>query len=146
MTTEAITNYGIELKRSNMAATPVFTALAEMINIDAPGLEHVLAEATRHVSGGGYREFIATGLKELQEFTIDINYVPDNGDHDAATGLVSDVISGEVINYRLVFPDETQWTFAAICRLFKPMGADAKSPATLNAKVTFRPTGTPTPA
>jgi len=144
--TEAITNYGVQLKRSNMAATPVFTALAEMTNIDAPGLENIVAEATRHVAGGGYREFIATGLKELQEFTIDINYVPGNGDHDAATGLLGDVISGAAINYQLVFPDTTQWAFTAICRLFKPMGADAKSPATLNAKVTFRPSGTVTPA
>lgn len=139
--TTAISNYGIQLQRSNMAATPVFTAIAEVINIDSPGLENVIAEATRHVGGGGYREFIATGLKELQEFTVDVNYVPTDGDHDATTGLLADVIAGTVINYKIVFPDTTEWAFAAIARMFKPEGSEAKSPDTLKAKVTFRPTG-----
>jgi hypothetical protein len=144
VTTLAVTNYGVQLKRSNMAATPVFAAIAEVVNIDPPGLENVVAEATPHVAGGGYREFIATGLKDLGEFTIDINYVPTDGDHDVATGLLGDVISGETLNWQLLFPDTTVWAFAAIVKMFKPEGAEAKSPDTLKAKVTFRTTGTPT--
>ncbi len=137
------TDYGVALQMGDGAPTEVFTTLADVVNLPIPGIENVLANVTAHDSGG-YEEHIATGLKKLDEFAITISYDVDDPQQNLAAGLLGKVVSGEVTNFKIVFPTAEEWAFAAIVRKFTPQAANPQSPSQLKAVVTFRPTGTPT--
>ena len=140
----ASSNYGVQLKRGNGATPEVFTAIAEVLSIEPPEIMHEAVESTNHTTG--YRTFAPGKLKEVAEFTATIHYSPTDATHNATAGLLADLVAGTEHNYQLVFPNvgATTWTFAALVTSFKPSSADADSPETLQAEVTFRPTGSPT--
>ncbi len=138
------TNFGILLQKGDGGGTEVFATIAQVVNIDPPGVSNPAVEATSH--SDTYRSYIAGGLLELEAFDVEIAYDPVGDDHDAGTGLLASVVAGTASNYKIIFPDSgsTTWTFAALVTKFKPQAADAKSPDVLRATVSFRPTGTPT--
>jgi hypothetical protein len=138
------TNFGITLKKGDGADPEVFATIAQVINVDIPGVSNPAVEATGH--SDSYRSYVAGGLVEVEAFDVEIAYDPAHADHDAGTGLLADVVAGTQSNFQIVFPDSgsTTWTFGAIPTKFKPQGADAQSPDVLRATVTFRPSGTPT--
>ncbi|MFA6047062.1 MAG: phage tail tube protein, partial [Phycisphaerales bacterium] len=117
--------------------------IAEVTKINPPSIANPESGVTYH-GNGGWKEFIAGGLKELGEFTISINYLTTSATHNAATGLIADVVAGTLRNYQLVFPDSVTWTFPTLVKEFAPGGADAQNPERLTAECTFRPSGTPT--
>jgi hypothetical protein len=141
----AITNFGIQLKRGNGASPEVFTAVAEVISLDPPEIINEAIESTSHGTTA-YRTFINSGLREVAEFTATVDYTPTDATHNATTGLLYDLTSSTAHNYQIVFPNvgSTTWQFSAIVTSFKPLAADAQKPETLQAEITFRPTGSPT--
>jgi predicted secreted protein len=130
---------GAVLKMSDMSATPVFTAIAQVIDITGPGLSADTLETTDHDSAG-WKTYVGS-LKDGGEVTLSLHYDPAGGTHDAATGLVS--VLGDEVNYQLVFPNtgNTQWAFAAILTAFEPTAPHADK---LTASATFKVTGAPT--
>lgn len=139
MTTDAVTNYGVTLEIGDGATpTEAFTSIGEIISIEAPELINEAVEATNH-SSGGWKEYISGGLKEVSEFKATINYVSTD-----AASLIGKVEDGTKSNFKMTFPNTDVWVFSALVTTFKPLGADAQSPETLQAEVTFRPTGSST--
>ena len=132
MTTAATTNYGTLLKKATVVQ-------GEVTNIQPPSLSNPSVEATNH-SSSGWREFISGGLKELSEFTADVNFTSGV----TVSGFLTDVNAGTAASYSLTFPNTAVWTFNAIPTSFQPASADAASPDALKATVTLRPTGATT--
>jgi hypothetical protein len=137
------TNYGILLKMGDGSSPEVFTTIGELSSIEPPALTHVVEEATTHDSSG-WRTYIGTGLRELEEFTCMVNLDWSDDTHDWESGLASLVLSGASNNFQLVFPDTRTWTFGAIVVSIAPEEADATSPEVLKAEITFQPTGATT--
>jgi len=138
----AISSFGADLQMSDMAATPVFTSIAEVKDLNGLGLQQATAEVTNQSSAGRFREFIATVI-DGGEIAFEINYVPTNATHDASTGLVSVLESGVTTNFKLIFPDATSttWDFAGIVTGFEPSApVDGAMAASVTIKVSGQPT------
>lgn len=132
-----IDGFGTELQRGDGGGVEVFTALANLTNIEGPGLERETIEVTAHNSVEAWKEFLG-GLKDGGEVSLDVNYDPAL--HDT---LIADFDDDEPRNYRLVFPDAaaTTWTFKAILTEFNP---EAPFDDKLAASITFKVSGKPT--
>ncbi|MFJ9027563.1 phage tail tube protein [Streptomyces sp. NPDC102274] len=127
--------FGTQLKRSDMATTPVFAAIANVTNITPPGLERETLDVTSHGSPDAYREF-AGGLKDGGEVSIDVNYDPRV--HDA---LVADFADSEPRDYKIVWPKTLgEWEFTALLTGFE---AEAPHDEKLAASLTFKVSGKP---
>ena len=97
--TDAIAGVGASLKRSDMASSPAFTAIAEVKNITGPGMSRDFIDASSLDSTGGYREFIS-GFRDGGELTFSMNFVFD-GYNDTKT----DFESSTAVDYQIVLPD-----------------------------------------
>lgn len=139
----AIAGFGTLLQIGD-GATPTenFTTIAEVRDISGPALALNTVEVTHHGSPGHFAEFVGTTLSG-GEVTFTINFLPTHPTHNAATGLLADMLSRTVRNFQLVFPDPgaTTWSFSALVTAFTP--AEPVQDA-LTASVTLQITGEPT--
>lgn len=131
--------FGTTLSRGNGATpTEIFTAVAGVTNIGGPGLSRETIDVSGHDSPDGWREFVG-GLKDAGEISLDINYRPSA--HDA---FVEDLSDEEPRNYKLVFPDGTEWAVAVVLTAFEPTAPfDDKLSASITLKVSGPPEITP---
>lgn len=131
--------FGIAFQRSDMAATPVFTAIASVTNVSGPEMERETYDVTAHDSVDGWREFIG-GLKDGGEVSLELNYDPRV--HDV---LVDDFEDAEPRDYKIVFPGGLgTWEIKALLTGFSQEApVDDKLSAELTFKVSGKPTITP---
>lgn len=129
--------FGTELQRGDGESPEVFTAIANVTNIQAPGLERETMDMTAHDTPDGWREHKG-GLKDGGELELEVLYDP--ADHDA---LIADFDDADPRNYKLVFPTTPAktWTFKAILTGFQ---AEAPVDDKLTASLTFKVSGKPT--
>jgi len=130
---------GIQLQMSDMQETPQFTAIAELTNIDGPGLTVPTVDATAHDMD--WAEHLG-GIPDGGEVTIEGNYLPASATQGATTGLLSNVGAG-AIDFKVIFPDTaaTTWEFSALVTGFTPRGPVADK---LSFSATLKLTGQPT--
>ena len=140
--TSALAAYGVLLKVGDGETPEVFTAIAEVKDIDGPELEAEMKEVTSHDSPEGWREFIPM-LLSGGEVSFDVNFIPTHATHGYSTGLVSDLVNRRKRNYQLAFPDAgtTTWQFEALVASVKAAGPVEDE---LGAEVTLQITGKPT--
>jgi len=134
--------YGTQLKLGDGASPEVFTVIAQVTSIGGPNLEMDALDVTAHDSTAGWREFIG-GLLSGGEVSLEINYDPVGGTHDASTGLIAELEGRTISNYQLVFPDAatTTWEFTALVTRFSPSAPVADK---LTASITLQVSGQPT--
>lgn len=132
--TSARTNYATTLKWNSSGS---YAAIGEVVSLDSPEILNEAVEATNH-SSGGWREFVAGGLKEVSEFSATVNFVDSY-----MTTIYNYMTSGCTVSYQILFPDDgaTTWTFSALITSVKPVASDAQSPEALQAEVKFQPSG-----
>jgi len=130
--------YGIALQRSDMAATPVFTAIGNVTAVNGPEMERDTYDVTAH-DGTGWKEFIG-GLKDAGEVSITLNYDPTKHDD-----LVEDFEDDVPRDYKMVFPGGIgEWDLKLILTGFSQEApVDDKLSAELKFKVTGKPTIVP---
>lgn len=134
--------HGTLLKIGDGATAETFTSIAEVTNIQGPGLTADSLDMTHHASPSAFREFVQ-GLKDGGEVTLDLNYIPTAATQDASSGLLNDYENGTLRNFELVFPDagNTTWSITGIVTNFTPAApVDGK----LGASVTIKLSGAPT--
>ena len=138
---DAIASFGTYLKIGDGESTEGFTTIAELLDIDVPGMAMTTAEVTNQTSTAAFREFIGT-LLDGGEVTFDVNYVPTAGTHDATTGVIADMVNKTLRNFELVFPGAVAtWSFAALIISFKPnMPVDGPLKASITLKISGQPT------
>lgn len=116
----------------------VFTTVAEVTNVSAPGLSLDTVDATHMTSTGAWREYIAT-LKDGGEVSIDMNFAPEDTTH---TNLIADLNNRTLRNFQIVWPNTaaTTWRFSAFVTSFEPSApVDDK----VSASVGFKLSGVP---
>lgn len=139
--TQAKIGYGTLLKFGDGASPESFTTVAEVINIDGPGLSRSIPEATHMESPDGYREYLA-GLKDGEEVTVECNFLPGNATQDPSTGVLSFFESGARKNWQVVWPfsPAVTWEFSGIVTGFQPTTpVDDKITLSVTIKVTGKP-------
>ena len=137
---EGIIGLGTLLKIGNAATPEVFTAIAEVKDINGPVLSREFAEFTHQQSASGYREYKPT-FKTSGDVTFKCNFLPDDATQGfATTGLLKDYEDGTLRNFQIEFPDSgsTKAAFAAYVANISP-GAPIAGALELN--VTLRVTG-----
>jgi len=130
--------FGTQLQRGDgVEPTEVFTAIANVTNIQGPEMSRETIDVTAHNSTDAWMEFVG-GLKDGGEVSIDLNYDPNV--HDI---LIADFDDEEPRSYRLVFPvtPVVQWTIKAIMTEFS---SEAPYDDKLAASATFKVSGKPT--
>ncbi|MFD7429056.1 phage tail tube protein [Streptomyces sp. NPDC059818] len=132
-----IDGFGTVLKRGDGETPEVFTAIANLTNVDDGGRTRNTIDVTAHDSPNQYMEFVG-GLIDPGEVTIDINYDP--AVHDVLEADLEDV---DPRNYQIVFPDTaaTTFSFAGVMTGFsKSAPYDDKLSGSLTFKVSGKPT------
>jgi len=140
--TSATPSYGTLLKMGDGADPEVFTTIAEVGDLEAPGIELETEDATSHDSGG-WEEKIATILK-ISDIDTEINWIPSDGTHDETTGLLSKILGRTKTNFQVILPNAAlTFPFSAYVTKFQP-----KQPVKgkLSADITFSGTGSIVPA
>ena len=137
----AINAFGTQFLAGDGANPEVFTAVAEVADIQGPSFAKEAIEVTHHGSPNGWRERIS-GLKDGGEVTLTLNFLPQDASQDVDTGLLSQLYGDDVNNYQIILPDDdaTTITFGAVVTGFtvaEPV--DDK----LSADVTLMITGEP---
>lgn len=113
-----------------------YVVLGEIKTVALPEIVNTSLDSTNY-SSGGWKEKIASDLKEIPPFTSTINF------NTSASPLIADVINGTKKNYRIGYPNSTSWTFNGLITRFKVMDSDASAPNVLRASVTIEPSGSP---
>lgn len=125
---------GVKLYLKNGAT---YDEIPGLTDIDFPEQEKVLEEATPHNASGGYAEFVATGKREVKEFTATLLFDPDDTVHAA---LVTAFGSLTPSGFKLTNSDASEgWTFDGHVKGFK---RESKQDGAYKAEVTIQPTGT----
>lgn len=122
--------------------TEGFTTIAEVKDIEGPGMEGESQDVTSHSSPEGWREKII-GLLNAGQVTFTMNALPADPTHDFATGLMKKFTGRVKTNFKIVFTDAANetWTFAAYVT-----NVNRKAPVegVFEADVTLECTGKPT--
>jgi len=138
-----ISSFGTLLKIGDGGSpTEVFTTIAEVLDISGPALALGTEDGTHHSSPGGWRQKIAT-LLDGGEVSLEIQYDPAGATHNAATGLIADMVNRTLRNFKIVFPNvgNTTWAFAAYVTGFEPSApVEGKLTASVGMTVSGQPT------
>lgn len=131
---DAVTGIGTKFKRSNMAETPVYTAIAEVADLQGPNKSRDTHDVTNFDSEGGYKEFIG-GLRDGGEVSIDLNFTK------AGYEIINEDFEDDLpVDYQIVLPDteKTTLSFTALCTKL-----DLKAPKTdkISCSATFKVSG-----
>jgi predicted secreted protein len=128
--------YGAVMK---IDVTAVLTAVVHVVDFEFPELEKVLADVTAHDSPGGYSEFIASGKRTMNEFTVKVvwdrseathNAIQAAFDSDLPVGMsVQDPDGSEVIEFEAHV---------------KKVGRIAEQEEGFMCEIAIQPTGLPT--
>ena len=122
---DAIDGMGVILKLGDGATTEVFTAVAELVDINGPGIKRDSRETTHHQSADKYRTY-KPGLRDGGEISCTVNLLPGNATHkDATGGLLGSINDDEVHNWKMVLPEDAdgadyEWSFAGFLTSFDP--------------------------
>lgn len=140
--TNARIGYGTLLKQGNGASPEVFTTIAEVMDINGPGLTLDTVEATNQSSPSNHKERIAA-LRDSGPIGFEINWDPNAATHDASTGLVADLVARTPKNYQIVFASSptVTWTITGLVTSFEP---SAPVEDRMAATVEITPTAAPT--
>ncbi len=143
---------GTVLSMSDMAETPSFAAIAQVIGVTPPPLTLDTEEVTDNDSEGGWEEHIGTILRS-GEVGLNVHMDPTETSH---TDLITAMVDRQTTDFKLGFPDgtgtdsdsdgidddATTWEFSALVTGFKVDEAphDGKLTASVTLKVTGKPT------
>lgn len=134
--------HGIQLQMSDGAASPTYTAIAQIETITPPGWSQGVEPVPTHddTAGSGV-EKLADALYDGGQVTLTILHDPADATHDATTGLMSKRGQSAATDFRVIYPDSLgQVDFSAFVTEFRPQGVDANS-GKLRADVTLEITG-----
>ena len=111
--------------------------IAQLRDIAGPNLALGTEEVTPQDATAKFRQFIGT-LVDGGEVTFMLNFIPTEDTQDAVGGLVKDLADATLRDFKIVFPDATEWLFSAYVGNFKPT---APVEGALTADVTLRTSG-----
>lgn len=137
MATAAKSGLGTLLKRGDGASPEVFTTIAEITDIDGPGMEQGVLDATS-MDSSNVVEKITNQLIDYGEVTVELNFLPNTTGHK---NLVSDMNNRTNRNFTLTYTDSATWPFSALVTGIKPkLNYKEKNTASVKLTLTAKPT------
>lgn len=116
MATGARGGIGTKIEVNTSGST--WLAVAEAKDIDVPGIEHDIQEATNQDSPNGWVERVAVGVKDGGEISFETNLLDSDGSQNA---LITYCGAGTKKSFRVVYPSRTKkWSFDAFVKSVKP--------------------------
>lgn len=101
--TQAKGGFGTKVYRDD--GTGVFTAVAEVLDVNGPEVSQIIEDATSNDSPNGWGEKIAVGLREAGDVTFQMHLLQDDTSQNA---LWTDLGSSAKRNFRIVLPSATK--------------------------------------
>lgn len=134
--------FGTVLQMSDGAASPAFTAIAGLTNIDGPGVSVESLDATAHDSASAARQKLP-GLVDGGQVTIEGYYDPADPTHDGTTGIAGVATDRAVRDFRIIDVDDanSQTDFSGF---FVEFRRTAPFDGLLGFTATIEVTGVPT--
>ena len=129
--------FDIDFHRSSDGTSGgTFATVGQVLDLTPPNVSRDTVEVTHSKSTERWREFIG-GLKDAGEASLEINFDPADA---TTTAFLNDINTDTAGYYKIVFPDATEWGFAALATNFDP-GApiDDKMTGTFTVKLTGKP-------
>ena len=129
----AFSGVGTQFKRSDMASSPTFEAIAEINSIDGPNKSRETIDVTSLDSTGGYREFI-TSFRDAGQVALEMNFT-----RDGYIAMNDDFEIETAVDYQIVLPDTGNTTLdfsAFVVDLGSSIPIDDKVTATVTLKIT----------
>jgi hypothetical protein len=117
----------------------VATTLTEIVNVvdmNYPTLEKVLAESTGHDSTAGYAEFMASGKYMVSEFTVTVVWDSAETTHAA---IVTAFDAAAAVSMSIADPDTVE-TISGSAHV-KAVNRQADQEDAYKAEIVFQPTG-----
>lgn len=121
----AIAGPGFLLQASTTAGDAgAFTTVAEVKDITGPAVSVDIIEVTNQSSPGKYEEKIPS-IRRAGDVDFDVNFDPQSGTHNGATGLLYLANNALKVGWRLQLqdPGNHYWSFDAYC-----VGFQTKAP------------------
>lgn len=102
--TLALSGHGAHIYRAPVATPATFTEIAEVGDIQLPGLDHNEFDASTH--NDNIDKYVL-GILRRDPFTIKLNFLPSDGTHDHLTGLIKASTTNPVPvdGFKIIFPD-----------------------------------------
>lgn len=140
MTTAAKTSFGAQLKLAVSPGSPA--AVAELFSIEGGQRTRGTIDATTHDSADDAMEFIAEGVWDAGELTVQGHYIAGSAADDLLLAAVAD---GSLMNYELIVKaasgTETE-EGSCYVTAYGPDGLEVQGKQTFSA--TMKKTGAPT--
>ena len=116
-----VANHGVTLSLSDMAGTPTFNAIGQIVEITPPNISRGVTPVPDHDDSGGI-PFYADALYDGGEVTFTVKHDPALSTHDATDGIRAAMIDGNTRDWRIVLPDtgSTQYDFAGFVVAWNP--------------------------
>ena len=115
------------------------TTTANLLDTDFPEQSKMLEEATGHSATGGYAVYVASGKRELGEFTATLLWDKADSTHAKVLTVLA---ANATVNMSIQDPAEAEIiAFAAHVKSVKRI---SKQDEAYKAEVTFQPSGAPT--
>ena len=99
-----LSGHGAHIYRAPIATPSTFTEIAEVGDIQMPGLDHNEFDAMTHnVNIDAY----VMGVLRRDPFTIKLNFLPSDATHDHLTGVLKSCYTNPppMDGWKMVFPD-----------------------------------------
>ena len=99
-----LSGHGAKILRAPVATPSTFTEIAEVADIQLPGLDHNEFDATSHNRN---IDAYVMGVLRRDLFTIKMNFLPSDPTHDHLTGLIKAAVTNPVPmdGFKIIFPD-----------------------------------------
>lgn len=142
MTTAAKATFGAQFKMADSGSTPV--AIGELTSIGLPGRSRGTIDVTTHDGADQAMEYIAEGVYDVGEFTVQGHYVAGSTDDDAFAAAIE---AGTEQDIEIVVKAGTgteDLAFAGLITNYEPDALEVQGKQTFSA--TIKPTGAITQA
>jgi len=106
MASQALSGVGTQFKRSDMASSPTFSAIAEINSIQGPDKSRGTIDVTSLDSTGGYREFIGS-FRDGGQVVLEMNF-----SRDGYLAMNDDFEIETLVDYQIVLADTGATTFS----------------------------------
>lgn len=129
-------SFGAKLQR---LVTATWTDIAQIKDLNGPGLSGETTDVTTHDSTDGFREHLGT-LRDGGELSFDVEFDPEETAGQAY--LLTSYKTGVTIDLHLVFKTANNhtWAFSGIVTKFEPKNPVAGS---IQASISLKLTGSP---
>lgn len=128
MSVNALSGHGTLISRNG-------TPIAELGDMTPPALTRNEFDTTTQDED---IDSYILGVLRRSAMTFPMNFIPTDGTHDHLTGLYAAIIDNDVDEYRVTFPDGTEWIMSGMVQNIVPTAPlDGK----LSANVTLRFSG-----